>query len=66
MEKDKKRDSVPIAAGPPSSFLEAKMALRREMIALPFEEKINRVIEMQKMARSLQREGAREIIVWKL
>ena len=66
MEKDKDRDSLSITGMPPQSFLDAKLALRRELIALPFEEKIRRVIEMQKVQKSLQPDGAQEIFVWKM
>ena len=66
MAEDKKRDSLPIDGAPPQSFLEAKMALRREMIALPFEEKIKRVIEMQRMMKALRKDGDKEVFVWKM
>jgi hypothetical protein len=66
MEKDKIRDSLPLTGNPPQSFLDAKLALRRELIALPFEEKIQRVIELQRAQKSLQRDGDREIFVWRM
>jgi hypothetical protein len=66
MAEDKKRDIIPVDGCPPESFLEAKLALRRELIALPFEEKIKRVIDMQKMQKALQRDGSKEIFVWKI
>jgi hypothetical protein len=66
MEKDKIRDSLPLTGKPPQSFLDAKLALRRELIALPFEEKIQRVIELQRAQKSLQRDGDREIFVWRM
>jgi hypothetical protein len=66
MEEDKKRDSLPVDAAPPQSFLDAKLALRGELIALPFEEKIRRVIELQKKQKALQPDGGKEIFVWKM
>lgn len=66
MAEDKNRDTLPIDGSPPESFLEAKLALRRELIALPFEEKIRRVIEMQKIEKALKRNEGKEIFVWTL
>ena len=66
MAEDKKRDGLPIDGAPPQSFLDAKMALRRELIALPFEEKIKRVIEMQRTMKALRKDGDREVFVWKI
>ena len=66
MEQDKKRDIIPVVEAPPQSFLDAKLALRRELIALPFEEKIRRVVELQKMQKALQRDGSKEVFVWKI
>jgi hypothetical protein len=66
MAEDKKRDRLPIDGAPPQSFLDAKMALRRELIALPFEEKIKRVIEMQRTMKALRKDGDREVFVWKI
>lgn len=66
MEEDKKRGNIPVEGAPPQSFLDAKLALRRELIALPFEEKIRRIIEMQKVMKASRREGDREVFVWKM
>ncbi len=66
MEEDKERDSLSVSEAPPQSFLDAKLALRRELIALPFEEKIRRVIELQKMQKALHREGGKEVFVWNI
>jgi len=42
----------------------AKEKLRDELIALPFEEKIRRVIEMQKIERELKKDSGKHIYVW--
>lgn len=66
MDEDKGRDLLPLNEGPPQSFHDSKLALRRELIALPFEEKIRRVIEMQKMQKTLRGDGKRDIFVWNI
>jgi hypothetical protein len=66
MASDKEPDKLPVAGLPPKSFFDAKRAIKRELIALPFEEKIRRVIEMQKMEKLLKGDKGREIFVWKL
>jgi len=66
MDEDKGRDLLLLNEGPPQSFLDSKLALRRELIALPFEEKIRRVVEMQKMQKTLRAENKREIFVWNI
>ncbi|MCC6445519.1 MAG: hypothetical protein IT210_18940 [Armatimonadetes bacterium] len=43
---------------------EAKLALRRELARLPYEEKIRRIIEMQRFARDFKKDPSREVIVW--
>lgn len=66
MADDKDPDKLPVDGAPPQSFFDAKRALKRELIALPFKEKIRRVIEMQKMEKLLKGDKGREIYVWKL
>jgi len=46
--------------------LKAKEEIRAELIKLPFEEKIRRVIEMQKMERDLKKDRNKHIYVWTL
>ena len=45
-------------------FLETKEKIRRDLRALPFPEKIKRIIEMQKIARDLCKDPNRKIYVW--
>ncbi len=47
-------------------FLIAKEKIRRDLINLPFEEKIKRVIEMQKIERDLKKDKNKKIYVWNL
>jgi len=47
-------------------FLSTKEKLRKEMINLSFEEKILRVIEMQKIERDLKKDKTKKIYVWSL
>lgn len=44
--------------------LEGKRKLKEELIKLPFEEKVKRIVEMQKFAASLN--PSRNIYVWEL
>ena len=44
--------------------LNSKEKLRSDLIKLPFEEKIRRVIEMQKMERELKKDKNKHIYVW--
>lgn len=46
--------------------LSSKEKLRDELIRLPFEEKIRRVIEMQKIERELKKDKNKHIYVWTL
>jgi hypothetical protein len=66
MAEDKTIDQLPIDGKPPESFFEGKRALKRYLISLPFEEKIRRVIEMQKMEKLLKKDRTKEIFVWRL
>lgn len=45
-------------------FLETKKKIRADLRALPFPEKIKRIIEMQKLARELNKDPNRKIYVW--
>lgn len=47
-------------------FLQTKEKIRSALRNLPFEEKIRRVIEMQKIARDLNRDPKRKVHVWSL
>lgn len=47
-----------------AAFLETKEKIRAELRALPFPEKIKRIIEMQKLARELNKDPNRKIHVW--
>jgi len=44
--------------------LESKERLRDKLIKLPFEEKIRRVIEMQKLERELKKDKSKHVYVW--
>ena len=66
MAKDETTDQLPIEGGPPESFFEGKRAIKEFLISLPFEEKIRRVIEMQRMEKLLKKDKGKEIFVWKL
>lgn len=44
----------------------AKLNLRRELAALPYPEKIRRVVEMQKIAKGFRRRNSKEVFVWQL
>jgi len=46
--------------------LDEKKAMKKELIKLPFEEKIRRVIEMQKVTREFSRDKSKKIYVWNL
>ena len=46
--------------------LERKKKIRQDLIALSFEEKILRVIEMQKIERDLKKDKSKKIYVWSL
>ena len=65
-EKPKSQYTNPLQTVPSNldQFLEAKKAIRRDLIALPFEEKIRRIIEMQKMEKELKKDKSRKIYVW--
>ncbi len=43
---------------------ESKLALRRELARLPYEEKIRRIIEMQRFAREFRKDRSEEIFAW--
>jgi hypothetical protein len=43
-----------------------KQEIKKELIALPFEEKIRRVIEMQKFSKEIKKDKNKEIYVWEL
>jgi hypothetical protein len=45
---------------------ETKQAIKDELINLSFEEKIKRVIEMQKVSKELKKDKSKEIFVWEL
>ena len=47
-------------------FLETKKKIQQDLINLSFEEKIKRVIEMQKFERDLKKDKERKIYVWEL
>ncbi len=44
----------------------AKQAMKKELIALSFEEKIQRVVEMQKFSRDFKKDKDKVIYVWDL
>ncbi len=41
-----------------------KLEIKKELIALPFEEKIRRVVEMQKLSKALKKDPNKEVYVW--
>lgn len=43
-----------------------KQEIKKELIALPFEEKIRRLIEMQKISKELKRDRNIEVFVWEI
>lgn len=43
-----------------------KQAMKRELIALSFEEKIQRVVEMQKFSRDFKKDKDKVVYVWDL
>ena len=45
---------------------EAKLSMRRELVKLPFEEKIRRIVEMQKFSREFKKDKSKEVFVWGL
>lgn len=45
---------------------ETKQEIKKELIALSFEEKIRRVIEMQKISKELKKDKHLEIFVWEI
>ena len=45
-------------------FLATKEKIRADLRALSFPEKIQRIVEMQKMARELNKNPNRKIYVW--
>ena len=47
-------------------FLNTKDKIRQDLRALPFEEKIKRVIEMQKIERDLKKDKNKKVYVWNL
>ena len=47
-----------------ADFLKTKEKIRADLRALPFPEKIKRIIEMQKIARELNKDPNRKIYVW--
>ena len=47
-------------------FLLSKKVLREKAIKLTFEEKIQRVIEMQKIEREFKADKSRKVYVWNL
>ena len=47
-------------------FLSTKEKIRQDLRALPFEEKIKRVIEMQKIERDLKKDKNKKVYVWNL
>lgn len=49
-----------------SKFLLTKKNIRKLLINLDFEEKIRRVVEMQKMSREFKRDKNKKIYVWNL
>ena len=44
----------------------SKQAMKKELIALSFEEKIQRVVEMQKFSRDFKKDKDKVIYVWDL
>jgi hypothetical protein len=44
----------------------AKQAMKKELITLSFEEKIQRVVEMQKFSRDFKKDKDKVIYVWDL
>ena len=46
--------------------LRQKRKAQEYLIALPFEEKIRRVIEMQRIERDLKRDPSKKVYVWNL
>jgi hypothetical protein len=46
--------------------IEDKRKLRAALIALPFEEKIRRIIKMQELSRELKGDKGKKVWVWKL
>ena len=48
------------------SIKKAKQAMKKELIALSFEEKIQRVVEMQKFSRDFKKDKDKVIYVWDL
>jgi hypothetical protein len=47
-------------------FLKGKAAIKKALIALPYPEKIRRVIAMQKLERSLKRDRKVKVYVWRI
>ena len=47
-------------------FLKTKEKIRQDLIKLPFEEKIRRVIEMQKIERDLKKDKTKKVYVWNM
>lgn len=43
-----------------------KQEIKKELIALPFEEKIRRLIEMQKISKELKKDRNIEVFVWEI
>ena len=46
--------------------IKSKAELRSRLIELPFDEKIRRVIEMQKIERELKKDKTKKVYVWSL
>ncbi|MBL7662696.1 hypothetical protein JNK13_08085 [bacterium] len=46
--------------------LEGKKELKKQLIALPFAEKIRRIIEMQKFAAAIRKPGSKPVFIWEL
>ena len=43
-----------------------KQEIKKELTALPFEEKIRRLIEMQKISKELKKDRNIEVFVWEI
>lgn len=43
-----------------------KLQMKKELIELSFEEKIKRVVEMQKFSKEFKKDKSKEIYVWDL
>jgi hypothetical protein len=47
-------------------FLETKKKIQQDLINLSFEDKIKRVIEMQKIERDLKKDKGKKVYIWEL